>query len=78
MSDQQPCRMIIRRSIIALSPSATFNLGFDQMGDVFPPGMIGNDIHPRALGDLCAFAKTVNCTVAKDDKAKAFIFIKRK
>jgi hypothetical protein len=47
------------------------------MGDVFPPGMIGNDIHPRALGDLCAFAKDVNCTVAKDDKAKAFVFIKR-
>jgi len=26
---------------------------------------------------LCAFAKDVNCTVAKDDKAKAFVFIKR-
>jgi len=78
VSDQQPYRMVIRHSIIALSPSATFNLGFDQIGDAFPPGMIGNDIHPRALGDLCAFAKDVNCAVAKDDKAKAFIFIKRK
>jgi hypothetical protein len=78
VSDQQPYRTVIRRSIIALSPSATFDLRFDQIGDVFPPGMIGNDIHPRALGDLCAFAKDMNCTVAKDDKAKAFIFIKRK
>jgi hypothetical protein len=78
VSDPQPYRTIIRRSIVALPPSATFNLRFDQMGDVFPPGMIGNDIHPRALGDLCAFAKDINCTVAKDDKAKAFVFIKRK
>ena len=60
-----------------LSPRASYTLRFDQIGDVFPPGMIGNDIHPRALGDLCAFAKDVNCTVAKDDKAKAFVFIKR-
>ena len=77
MSDQPSYRMVIRHSIIALSPSATFNLRFDQIGDVFPPGMVGNDIHPRALGDLCAFAKDVNCTVVKDAKAKAFIFIKR-
>jgi len=54
-----------------------YSLRFDQIGDVFPPGMIGNDIHPRALGDLCAFAKDVNCIVAKDDEAKAFVFIKR-
>jgi hypothetical protein len=69
--------MLIRHSIIELSPGAIFTLRFDQMGDVFPPGMIGSDIHPRALGDLCAFAKDVNCTVAKDDNAKAFVFIKR-
>ena len=75
--DQQPYRTVIRHSIIALSPRASYTLRFDQIGDVFPPGMIGNDIHPRALGDLCAFAKDVNCTVAKDDKAKAFVFIKR-
>ena len=77
MNDQQPYRMVIRHSINALSSRASYTLGFDQIGDVFPPGMIGNDIHPRALGDLCAFAKDVNCTVAKDDKAKAFVFIKR-
>jgi hypothetical protein len=77
VNDNQPYRTVIRHSIIALSPSATYTLGFDQIGDAFPPGMVGNNIHPRALGDLCAFAKDVNCTVAKDDKAKAFIFIKR-
>ena len=77
VNDNQPYRTVIRHSIIALSPSGTYTLGFDQIGDAFPPGMNGNNIHPRALGDLCAFAKDVNCTVAKDDKAKAFIFIKR-
>jgi hypothetical protein len=77
MPGQQPYRMIIRHSIIGLASGATYQLRFDQMGDVFPPGMVGNDIHPRALGALCAFAKDVNCTVAKDDKAKAFVFIKR-
>jgi hypothetical protein len=30
-----------------------------------------------ALGDSCAFAKDVNCTLAKDDKTKTFVFIKR-
>lgn len=78
MNDQQPYRTVIRHSIIALSPRGTFNVRFDQIGDAFPPGMIGNDIHPRTLGELCAFAKDVNCTVAKDDKAKSFVFIKRK
>jgi hypothetical protein len=77
VDNQQPYRTVIRHSIIALSPRATYTLRFDQIGDVFQPGMVGNDIHPRALGDLCAFAKDVNCTVAKDDKAKAFVFIKR-
>ncbi len=77
MPGQQPYRMVIRHSIMALKSGATYQLRYDQIGDVFPPGMVGNDIHPRALGDLCAFAKDVNCTVAKDDKAKAFVFIKR-
>ena len=77
MPGQHPYRMVIRHSIIALPPGATYELRFDQIGDVFPPGMVGNAIHPRALGDLCAFAKDVNCTVAKDNKAKAFVFIKR-
>jgi hypothetical protein len=77
VDDQQPYRTVIRHSIDALLPSARYALRFDQIGDAFPPGMVGNNIHPRALGDMCAFAKDVNCTVAKDDTVKAFIFIKR-
>jgi len=74
---QQPYRMILRHSIIGLPSGATYQLRFEQIGDVFPPGMVGNDIHPRALGRLVWFARDANCTVAKDDKAKAFVFIKR-
>ena len=74
MIDRQPYRMIIRHSIIALSPGATYKLNFDQIGDVFPPGMIGNDLHPQSLSDLRAFATDVGCTVAKDDELKAFVF----
>jgi hypothetical protein len=77
MPGQQPYRMIIRHSIIGLPSGGTFHLRFDQIGDVFPPGMVGNAIHPRALGDMCAFAEEANCTVAKDNEAKAFVFIKR-
>jgi hypothetical protein len=69
--------MILRHSIIGLPSGATYQLRFEQIGDVFPPGMVGNDIHPRALGRLVWFARDANCTVAKDDKAKAFVFIKR-
>ena len=77
MNDQQPYRMLIRHSIIGLPPGATHKLRFDQIGDVFPPGMVGNDIHPHALADLRAFADDVGCTVAKDDMLKAFVFRKR-
>lgn len=74
MNDRQPYRMIIRHAIIALSPGATYKLDFDQIGDVFPPGMIGNDVLPQSLADLRAFAEDVGCTVAKDDALKAFVF----
>jgi hypothetical protein len=52
VNDHQPYRTVIRHSIIALSPRATYNLRFDQIGDVFPPGMIGNDIHPKGARGL--------------------------
>ena len=52
MPGQGPYRMIIRHSIIGLPSGATYQLKFDQIGDVFPPGMVGNDIHPGALGRL--------------------------
>jgi hypothetical protein len=77
MSDQQPYRMVIRHTIIGLTPGATYKLRFDQIGDVFPPGMVGDDIHPRALTDLRAFADDVGCSVMKDDKLRAFVFRKR-
>ena len=38
VNDNQPYRTVIRHSIIALSPSGTYTLGFDQIGDAFPPG----------------------------------------
>lgn len=77
MSDQQPYRMLVRRSIADLAPGATCELRFDQIGDVFPPGMVGEAIHPRALADLLAFAADVGCSVTKDNQRKAFIFLKR-
>ncbi len=77
MSDQYPYRMLVRRSIIDLAPGATCELRFDQIGDVFPPGMVGDAIHPKALADLLAFAADVGCTVTKDNAIKAFVFRKR-
>ena len=77
MNDRQPYRMVIRHSIIGLPPGATYKLRFDQIGDVFPPGMVGNDIHPNALADLQAFADDVGCRVTKDDERQAFVFCKR-
>jgi hypothetical protein len=77
MSDQQPYRMLVRRSIADLAPGGTCELRFDQIGDVFPPGMVGEAIHPRALADLLAFAADIGCSVTKDNKLKAFIFLKR-
>jgi len=69
--------MIVRHTIIALAPGAAYQLKFDQIGDVFPPGMVGNDIHPKALADLRAFADDVHCSVTKDDKQKIFVFRKK-
>jgi hypothetical protein len=77
MSDQNPYRMLMRRSITDLAPGAAHELRFDQIGDVFPPGMVGNGIHPKALSDLLAFAADVGCTVTKDNNLKAFVFHKR-
>ena len=77
MNDRQPYRMVIRHSIIALQSGATYQLRFDQMGDVFPPGMVGNDVHPSALADLHAFAEDVGCSVTKADELKVFVFRKR-
>ena len=48
------------------------------MGDVFPPGVAGGDIHPDALSDLKAFADDAGCDVVKDNEAKVFLFRKRK
>jgi hypothetical protein len=76
MTDQQPYRMIIRQTINGLPPGATYRLRFEQIGDVFPPGMVGCNIHPRALADLSAFADDVSCTVTKHDELRAFIFRK--
>jgi len=69
--------MVIRQAIRALLPGAEYKLRFDQIGDVFPPGMVGKDIHPKAVADLRAFAEDVGCTVTKDDNVKAFVFRKR-
>jgi hypothetical protein len=77
MNDQYPYRMLMRRSIMDLAPGATCELRFDQIGDVFPPGMIGEAIHPKALADLLAFAADVGCAVTKDNKLKVFVFCKR-
>ena len=78
MPGRQPYRMIIRHSISGLAPDATFQLRFDQIGDVFPPGVAGGDIHPDALSDLKAFADDAGCDVVKDNEAKVFLFRKRK
>ena len=78
MPGQQPYRMIIRHSISGLAPDATFQLRFDQIGDVFPPGVAGGDIHPDALADLKAFADDAGCDVVKNNEAKVFLFRKRK
>ena len=77
MLGRQPYRMIIRHSIMGLASGATYQLRFDQIGDVFPPGMIANDVHPNALADLHAFAEDVGCTVTKVDELKAFVFHKQ-
>ncbi len=76
MSDQYPYRMLMRRSIIDLAPGGTWELRFDQIGDVFPPGMVGEAIHPKALSDMLAFAADVGCSITKDNASRAFVFRK--
>jgi hypothetical protein len=51
MPGQQPYRMIVRHSIVA-SVGRDVPAQIEQVGDVYPPGMVGNDIHPWALGRL--------------------------
>lgn len=77
MNNRTPYRSIIRQRIRALSPGAEYVLRFDQIGDVFPPGMVGNDAHPKTLGDISAFAEDAGCRVTKDDKLKVFVFRRR-
>jgi hypothetical protein len=77
MGDQHSPRMLISQSLIALAPGATYELRFDEIGDLFPPGMVGDGIHPKALTDLCAFAEVAGCTATKDNGRKAFVFLKR-
>jgi len=77
MGDQHPYRMLMRRSIADLAQGETYELRFDQVGDVFPPGMVGSAIHPKALSDLLAFAADVGCTVTKNNAVKAFVFCKK-
>jgi len=59
-------------------PGAAFELRFDRVGDVFPPGMVGDGTHPKSLGDIRAFAEDAGCIVTKDDKLKAFVFSRPK
>ena len=76
MASQQPYRMIVRQVIWSLPPGAEYPLRFNQVGDVFSPGMVGDNIHPNTWRDLHEFAADVGCLVRKDDKRKAFVFRK--
>lgn len=77
MGDQHANRKLLRQSISDLAPGATLELRFDQIGDVFSPGVVGNAIHPKTLSALVAFATATSCTVTKDNNLKVFIFLKR-
>ena len=76
MENAAPYRWLIRQEIRALSPGAVFELRFEQIGDVFPPGMVGDDAHPKTLRDIGAFAEDAGCIATKDDGLKAFLFCK--
>jgi hypothetical protein len=76
MENTAPYRWIIRQEIRALVPGAAFKLRFDQIGDVFPPGMVGDHAHRKTLRDVRAFAEDAGCIAAQDDKLKAFVFRK--
>jgi len=77
MENTAPYRWIIRQEIRALSPGAAFEIKFDQIGDVFPPGMVGDGAHLKTLRDVRAFAEDARCIATKDNKLKAFVFRKR-
>ncbi len=74
MENTAPYRWIIRQEIRALVPGAAFKLRFDQIGDVFPPGMVGDHAHRKTLQDVLAFAEDAGCVATQNDKLKAFVF----
>jgi len=74
MENTAPYRWVIRQEIRALSPGAAYELRFDWIGDVFPPGMVGDGAHPKTLRDVHAFSEDAGCIVTKDDELKAFVF----
>ena len=78
MENTAPYRWIIRQEIRALTPGAAYQLMFDRVGDVFPPGMVGDGAHPNTLRDVLAFAEDAGCIATKDDKLKAFVFRRQK
>jgi hypothetical protein len=80
IKSESPITPVTRASSTSpiLAKSASERALVDNDHDVFPPGMVGKAIHPRALADLQAFAKDVGCTVTKDDKRNAFVFLKLK
>ncbi len=74
MENAEPYRWIVRQAIRALLPGVTYELRFDQIGDVFPPGMVGESAHRKTLQDVLAFAEDAGCIATKDDELKAFVF----
>jgi hypothetical protein len=78
MENAAPYRWIIRQEIRTLWPGAAYELRFDQIGDVFPPGMIGDRAHLKTLRDVRAFAEDAGCIAIKEDELKVFVFRKRK
>jgi len=74
MENAQLYKCIIRQAIRTLLPSVSYELRFDQIGDVFPPGMVGDSAHRKTLLDVFTFAEDAGCIATQDDKLKAFVF----
>jgi hypothetical protein len=74
MKNVQSYKWIIRQAIRALLPGVSYELRFDQIGDVFPPGMVGDSAHRKTLLDVFTFAEDAGCIATQDDKLKAFVF----
>ena len=74
MENAEPYRWIVRQSIRALLPGVGYELRYDQIGDVFPPAMVGDLAHRKTLQDILAFAEDAGCIATKDDRLKAFVF----